>query len=440
MSHSTIRVFLISFFFLFVCGSVDLTAQDVIPQNSVYSFFGLGDLHPNALASGRSVGYTVQAHRDPLYINYGNPASYSSNALSKFTSYETAIDFNGYQIGNGDLSSRTSHAQLSYLALAFPVYKAWGSSIGFLPYSRTTYNVREVRETEGIGNEILRYVGEGGFNQIYWGNAYAYKGLSIGLNLNYVFGTTNKTVVNFYESVPNGFDLSRTLNTTAKGWTYKAGIQYERRLGNVFLTLGASGHTNSKLSTTGDLTWSHLDRTINVDGSSFTIRDYGDTLYVQSLENSNITLPATYGFGIALSDSLKRKYTITAEVELTNWESYQQDFEDLSVYQNAYKFALGVRLMPNSENSRNVFRRSRYNFGGYYTNGHLNLNGIQVPAFGFTTGLEMPLNPPGSARLNLAFDFGQRGSIENQYVLENYAKVTLGFSFNNVWFVKRRYD
>ena len=183
-----------------------------------------------------------------------------------------------------------------------------------------------------------------------------------------------------------------------------------------------------------------LDASINIDGASFTIRDAGDSLYVQSLDDSKITLPATYGFGIALSDSLKNRYTITAEVELTNWESYRQDFEDLSVYQNSFRVALGVRLKPNGENTRNVFRRSRYNFGGYYTNGHLNLDGIEVPSFGFTTGLEMPLNPPGSARLNLAFDFGQRGSIENQNVLENYAKVTLGFSFNNIWFIKRRYD
>lgn len=437
----TTRIIVALLGFLLI-GFSDLNAQEVKQQNSVYSFFGLGDLHPSAFASGRSAGYTTQAYRDPLNVNFGNPASYSANAISKFTSFETGIDFNGFRTNTENLSSQTSNSQLSYLALAFPVYKNWGTSIGFLPFSRTNYDVIEPRFTENVGTDTLLYSGDGGFNQIYWGNAYSYKGLSLGVNLSYVFGTSSKRVVSFYQDIPNGFDLARIQNTTAKGWTWKAGLQYEKRVGNVFLSLGASGYTNTKVATSGELLYDRprFDYEDPASGLPYTVRDSVAALIVQSLEDSKITLPSTFAFGIALSDSLKNRYTISAEVEFTNWEQYQQDLEDLSVYQNSYRLALGVKLRPNYDNSRNVFRRSQYNFGGYYSNGYLNINGVAIPEYGFTTGLEMPLNPQGSARLNLVLDFGQRGSIENGYVMENYIKTTLGFTFNNIWFVKRKYD
>ena len=51
-----------------------LSAQD----NSPYSRYGIGDLHPNSNILNRGMGGISAAYADPLSVNFVNPASYAS--------------------------------------------------------------------------------------------------------------------------------------------------------------------------------------------------------------------------------------------------------------------------------------------------------------------------------------------------------------------------
>jgi len=42
--------------------------------------------------------------------------------------------------------------------------------------------------------------------------------------------------------------------------------------------------------------------------------------------------------------------------------------------------------------------------------------------------------------VNIAVDFGQRGSTKNNLVRERYVQLLLNISLHDIWFVKHRYQ
>jgi len=98
----------------------------------------------------------------------------------------------------GDLTYKTGTASISYLNLAVPVNKNGGLCFGFKPYTHVYYSMVDTINTNTnppspIGQVVRNYNGEGGLNYAYLGAAGKYKGLSIGFNAGYMFGTFRHT-------------------------------------------------------------------------------------------------------------------------------------------------------------------------------------------------------------------------------------------------------
>ena len=56
-----------------------------------------------------------------------------------------------------------------------------------------------------------------------------------------------------------------------------------------------------------------------------------------------------------------------------------------------------------------------------------------------TLGLGLPIT--GSlSNLNLGLEFGKKGTTSNNLVQENYLILNIGFSLNDKWFVKSKYN
>ena len=56
-----------------------------------------------------------------------------------------------------------------------------------------------------------------------------------------------------------------------------------------------------------------------------------------------------------------------------------------------------------------------------------------------TLGVGMPLNGTFS-NVNIGFELGKKGTTSSNLVQENYANLSIGFSFNDTWFVKRKFN
>jgi hypothetical protein len=66
------------------------------------------------------------------------------------------------------------------------------------------------------------------------------------------------------------------------------------------------------------------------------------------------------------------------------------------------------------------------------------INGSMVKDFGINFGFSMPVARYSS--LDFAFKVGKRGNLQDNTIEENYFKIYFGMTFNDQWFIKRRFD
>ena len=69
----------------------------------------------------------------------------------------------------------------------------------------------------------------------------------------------------------------------------------------------------------------------------------------------------------------------------------------------------------------------------------LMVNSQSINDMGLTLGLGLPLNGTFS-NINIGFELGKKGTTSSNLVQENYANFSVGFSFNDTWFVKRKFN
>ena len=77
-----------------------------------------------------------------------------------------------------------------------------------------------------------------------------------------------------------------------------------------------------------------------------------------------------------------------------------------------------------------------------YDKTFLNINNTDIAVKTVNFGLGFPLASNRSAfyKLNLTGEIGQRGTLKNNLVKENFFNVYIGFTINDRWFQKYKYD
>ena len=99
---------------------------------------------------------------------------------------------------------------------------------------------------------------------------------------------------------------------------------------------------------------------------------------------------------------------------------------------------LGGFFIPRYSSLTSFWNRVVYRFGVRQETTGLLAQGQSVTDFGTSFGLGIPLN--GLSNANIGFELGRRGDTDNGRVLENYWAVRIGFSLNDIWFIKRKYN
>jgi hypothetical protein len=65
------------------------------------------------------------------------------------------------------------------------------------------------------------------------------------------------------------------------------------------------------------------------------------------------------------------------------------------------------------------------------------VNNSQLKDFGINFGFSVPA---GRSSLDLAFKVGKRGDKAQNILEESYFRVYFGMSFNDTWFIRRKFD
>ena len=78
-------------------------------------------------------------------------------------------------------------------------------------------------------------------------------------------------------------------------------------------------------------------------------------------------------------------------------------------------------------------KRITYRAGAYYNRDYMNIRGNQVRDYGVGVGVSLPV-PAGKTFVNLGVEYKHRESSPAKLVTEDYINITLGVTFNEMWF------
>ncbi|MBD1365670.1 hypothetical protein IDJ77_17780 [Mucilaginibacter sp. ZT4R22] len=416
-------------------------AQSTATTSSPYSRYGLGDLSPTVLpqqAAMGGIGAAINKINSYNYINFLNPAAYSS---INYTVIDAGISSNINTLSKSGASNQTNASfRLSHVAFGIPLSKRSALSFGLLPYTELGYNYRQSQANFGTGmpadtNAVnYLYSGDGGLTKAYIGYGIRVGGLSVGANASYIFGNLKETqsteVPNLFGTLNSRVEESNSIH----GLNYDYGVQYSIDFSaRKHLVLGYSASTSSKLTTQNSYVVSSYF-TENGDEGVAT-----DSLVNRKDAKAKINLPQIHHFGV--SYQYDGKYLIGADYSIGNWS-------DLSVagvnkgLQNSKTFNVGGQITPNMNSLSNYFARVDYRFGVIYDQTYLYVNNTNIKRYAATFGLGLPLPRNNTAfyKINLAAEYGKRGTLTNGLVKENYINLRLSFTLNDLWFVKYKYD
>lgn len=426
-----IRNFLVA---LFLFASLTIAAQRT--SSSPYSYFGIGDEFSNRTVEQNAMGGIGVAFGHYKYLNFTNPAAY---AFIRYTTYSLGALNNDLTIKTNSTNQSSTSTNLSYVALAFPLGKKAAFSLGMQPLSSVGYSLtNSISDTSGNLTQITLFEGNGGVNRIYGAlGAKLFKKLAFGVEADFSFGRLENSILNQRADVSLGTKYTEESNV--RGGSVKFGLLYEQEIKNgLILTAGASVKLASELSVKGE------DNLYSVAITS--TESPRDTLSTSLIDGRfNLPLKSTFGLGLGKTD----KWFVSFEYE--NQDAFSTtgllaNTTGAYRYDSSSRISIGGYYLPKINSISSYWDRITYRAGVRFENTGLLIDGTgannnfsDIKDFGISFGLGLPLKRLST--VNLGFEFGKRGTIENNLVEENYFNLRLSLSLTDVnWFVKRKID
>ncbi|WP_299105216.1 hypothetical protein [uncultured Winogradskyella sp.] len=409
---------------------------------SPYSFYGIGSLKFKGTVENRSMG-GMSVYLDSIHLNLSNPASYAGKNLesSNFRGESRPVKFSvagttsSSTLRSDSEKANTNSTIFDYLALSVPVGK-FGFGFGLMPYTSVGYRLDDVNDDDVLVN---RFNGEGGINRVFAGLGYQVNDkLSIGVDFNYNFGNIQNTAIEVaYTSEGDVVQYqTRQFNRSdLRGLNLNFGVAYKTKITDKLeLSATATYTPESKLNSENIRRFSTvtLDTDYEVIGLSNTIES--------DLEDTKLTLPSkfTIGLGIGQPKSwfVGTEYTFQSTSDFSN-----PVFPNVATtFENSSEISLGGFYIPNYNAFSGYFKRVVYRAGIKYENTGLVIKDEPINEFGISFGLGLPVGPRNLfSNANFGFEFGRRGTREQNLILENFVNFNVSLSLNSRWFEQKKY-
>lgn len=393
--------------------SAAISAQEA---QSAYSRFGYGLLNDNATSAQRQmggVGYAMQSGRQ---INVMNPASYAAIDSLTFL-FDMGLDLSYLDARENGAKFTDWGGGLDYIAMQFPLGKRLGMSLALLPYSSVGYSFGSKVENGSSSHE-----GNGGFNQLNLGlSGRIVKGLSVGANISYLFGTTYNDA---YALISSSNQSLFEQIMRVRDWHLQVGVQYTATFNKRHKATVGVVYTPAK--TLLGHTW--------VQKYDLGSASAPDTVLYTSLKG-RFGLPETWGAGI----SYEWNNRLTAEADFTYqaWDKAKfTAMENFSTTRlcNRWRAALGFSYIPGG---RTFLTNVSYRLGAYYNRDYIMVGDNHVRDISLSCGFGLPV-PDGKTVINLGFEWVNRQATPNPLLKENHFNITLGVNFNQIWFFQNK--
>lgn len=384
-----------------------------------YSKIGYGMLSDNASGIQRAMGGVGYAMQNGRAINTMNPASYSQVDSLTFL-WDVGMDLTNLWSEEDGKKGHTFGGGLDYLTSQFRITKHLGGSLGLVPYTSVGYSFGSK-----IDNGSEYRAGSGGINQLYLGAGYEpLKGLSVGFNVSYMFGTIINSSTVIVGSTSSTSVFQRIVEI--RDWNIHLGLQYAHNVGrNGRMVWGVS--YKPRKSFHGHVWGTYQDASLaRVDSVGY------------SSLSGKYEQPHCLGIGV----SYTHRNRLMAEVDFTyqDWSKAKYDaldgFEVETLELNRrWKVAGGLQYCANRRSS--YLGMMTWRAGAYYNHDYVNISGNNVRDYGVSCGVGFPV-PNGKTTINLGLEWKHRYAAPTSLIKENYFNITLGVNFNESWFWKSK--
>ena len=404
-----------------------ITAAHSQSVQTPYSYKGLGEIvYPGTINTNGMGGISV-AYPSSYSYNLGNPALL---ALDNYATFDFGFSGESRFISNGTYKETNSSGNLSYACLNFPIQRNfWSSGLSVSPYSYVNYNVKTLQSINNSADTaIIHYKGTGGLNSLAWSNGFLFfNKLAVGARLSYMFGSKiNETDVNISNAAAYNSALYEQYNI--RDFAFGFGADYELAFSkSMILHIGAIYDGPANLNAQYD---SRLERRQPNNDAVIT----SDTLIEN--QKGSIYLPQRYGGGLTLVKS--RKWAFGVEYLSQNWSVFKNFNGSNDGLADSKRIASGIEFIPNATSVSSYLARVIYRAGIYYNRQQYMVDNNQVREIGINFGVSLPVSRP--SLVNLAFQLGERGSNGKIAINESFIRFSLGLTYNDIWFIRRRID
>lgn len=403
-----------------------------------FSAFGYGDTYGDALVHNQGMGGVGVSNPQFWYLNGMNPALLIYNRITVF---QAGVVGDSRRIYSDTLKENSKSGNLNYLVMGFPLMRnkqtgevRWGTSFGLLPYSNVNYVYAYSSLIPNSGGAGVDFIEEakGGFNEVFWSNGVRLApNFSVGLKTSFMFSSVQTDFSNrlFDPGQVTTYFITVKELQSSKGVRFTPALYYRRDSINTKYTfnIGATYELTAKLNTNFEQL---LERK---DGTTGTILQ-SDTLDT-TVGTANLPGKFTLGASFGRLD----KWMVATDLSLLRPDGkFISLGADQAPVTNGWRVAAGAEITPDSRSLGSYLKRITYRTGISAESGTYLVNGNAVKDFGVNFGFSFPVNRISS--LDVAFRTGRRGDMKLNGIDENYFKIYFGVTFNDQWFIKRRFD
>lgn len=378
---------------------------------SNYSIFGVGELNFVNGAKYDALGGTSVAFPHATGINLSNPAMWSENTDTRI---QLGYKFNQSLVSNPNQNLYQNNGGLDGLLTLFNLDTAMGASVSMGFYSYTNVNslisspISVTANGESISG-VTTYQATGGITRVYFG--FSIKPIDILAIGAQVFGNTgvikNSSTSTFNEA--NSF----ITYTDAKDGLGGTGLRFGLMLEPISnLRLGAYFEPSSSLTVDNELTY----------GSSL----IDDTTFKST---AKYDLPSSLGLGVSY---VAGKFIFGVDYQTSDYSTFKYNTYDNVQYSTYNSYSLGIQRIGNKSPNARGLDTWGYSLGTNLKNHYFKVNGIAINEFSGSFGFTIPIR--GTAELDMALTFGQRGTTDSGLIKESFGKLSVNISIGDTWF------
>ena len=398
--------------------------------NSPYTRYGYGDLSDQNFGNSKAMGGIAFGLRDGAQINPLNPASYTAIDSLTFI-FEGGVSLQNMNVNNGGVKLNAKNSSFDYLAMQFRLHPRIAMSVGLLPFSSVGYNVSDSKFANGV-SQTRSFTGDGGLHQLYAGlGVKVLKKLSVGVNASYFWGDITRSTTVLYPETSGSTSYIEQKGISISDYKLDFGAQYTLDFDKKHsMTIGAVFSPKHKLNN---------DYTVVTQNSTTVSNSFDATFELPNM------------FGIGLTYNYDKRLTVGVDYSLQQWskakfainavdnERVSEDFDETYTYCDRHKISMGAEYIPNLI-GRSYLAHIKYRLGAYYTTPYYKVNGEKASReYGVTAGFGLPV-PRSRSILSISGQFVRVKGLETNMVNENIFRVSIGLTFNERWFFKRRVE